>query len=479
MKRSPNENEVPTETLRSLDQDALVSVIVALREQVMELQAEVQVLKEQLGKNSGNSGNPPSSDGYRKVPRSQRQRGQRRTGGQAGHAGRTLAAVREADHVVHHAVVCVSCQRDLRDEPSLGVEKRQVFDLPMVRLEVTEHQAATKGCPQCGKLVSAVFPAEVRQAVQYGPVIKQQMVYLTQYQLVPLARTCDWLEDAYGHRPSEATVVAAQAECAEALTPFMQQLTTTLRTAEVVHLDETGMRVEGRLHWLHSVSTTHLTHYAIHPKRGQHAMTTIDIVPHLTGWAVHDGWSAYPHFTACQHALCNAHLLRDLRFVEEQPHQLWAKWMAWLLLDMKQAVAACPPTAPDLSAERLALFSQRYDDILAFARHANPPLPPATAKRRGRVKRPPAYNLLDRLTEHKSAVLAFLHDSRVPFDNNLAERDLRMMKVKQKVSGSFRSQQGAHHFCVIRSYLSTVRKHGLNVMSALNDAFRAQPFIPA
>jgi transposase len=470
--------------LNELDKGSLIAMIVELREVIAKQAALIQDLRDQLAKNSHNSGKPPSSDGLKKA-RSLREKGKRRSGGQTGHEGHTLKMVDQPDHVERHEVtICPHCAADLSTVGPDGVEKRQVFDVPPVHLEVTEHQAEVKRCPRCGQPVKGRFPAEVTQPVQYGPRLKAQAVYLTAYQLLPLARACQLFEDFYAHAPAEAFVLEAQAACRASIQSALDSIRQGLVASGMVHFDESGVRVEGCLNWLHTASTQRLTYYAIHPKRGQVGMRAIGILPQFRGRAMHDHWSPYLKFENCRHAFCNVHHLRELRFIAEQYDQTWAQDMAQLLLDIKAEVEAAPPDQNSLSPSRIAAHEQRYDDLLRQGFEANPPPDPpptgnpATGVKRGRKKQAPPRNLLDRLQQHKAETLAFMRDFRVPFDNNLAERDVRMVKVKQKVSGSFRTRAGADTFCAVRSYISTVRKHGSNVIAAIHDAFLGQPFMP-
>jgi transposase len=260
--------------------------------------------------------------------------------------------------------------------------------------------------------------------------------------------------------------------------PTLDTIQRQLIAAAVVHFDESGMRVEGRLNWLHVAGTRLLTYYNVHPKRGKEGMAAAGLLPQLRGRAVHDHWRSYFTFDNCRHALCNVHHLRELQFIVDQYEQPWAEDMAGLLLDIKAEVEAAQPEQMALSPDQLTYFEQRYDDLIEQGLIANPPPADPPAKKQGRKKQSPAKNLLDRLRDHKREVLAFMVDFRVPFDNNLAERDVRMLKVKQKISGSFRTRTGAETFCAIRSYISTVRKQGGNVIDAIYDAFVGNPFVP-
>lgn len=473
-------NDMSPDQLKQIDKESLIAIIIALQEQLAEQAALIQELRDQLAKNSRNSGKPPSSDGLKKPrPHSLRRKTGRQSGGQKGHQGHTLQMVAQADSIERHRVTrCPYCATNLKEVVSDECERRQVFDIPVVQLMVTEHQAERKQCPHCQRRVKGTFPANVTQPVQYGPRLKAQLVYLNTYQLLPWARTCELMEDFYGHRPSEALVLASNETLVNRIEPTLDAVHRQLIAADVVHFDETGIRVEGRLNWLHLASTALLTYYGVHPKRGKEGMSALGILPQLRGRAMHDHWRSYFTFDNCDHALCNVHHLRELQFIVEQYEQPWAEDMAGLLLEIKDEVEAAQSEQITLSPNRLTYFEKRYNDLIEQGLAANPPpvIPPA--KKRGRKKQSPPKNLLDRLWDHKHEVLAFMYDFRVPFDNNLAERDIRMLKVKQKVSGAFRSRTGAETFCAIRSYISTVRKHGVNVIDAIYDAFVGVPFMP-
>lgn len=469
------------EQLEQLDKGELIGLVLLLQDQMEQLSQRVKQLEDQLAKHSGNSSKPPSSDGLAKPKtRSLRKSEGRKPGGQKGHQGHTLEMKAEPDHVeVHGLAHCPHCDTDLCEVAAIDHNRRQVFDIPPVQIEVTEHQAEIKECPGCQRRVQAAFPADVTKQVQYGPRFKAQTSYLNTYQLIPVARTCELLGDFYGHAPSWDFVKQANQAVEKGSAPALAEIERQLLLAKVGHFDESGLRVAGKLHWLHSASTTLLTLYSAHQKRGQEAMNAMGILPYFSGWAVHDHWASYLAFEACNHAFCNAHHLRELQFITDQYAQPWATEMAQLLYDIKDEVVECRVDVQSLAADRLTHFKAKYDTILQQGFKLNPtPEKPAT-KKRGRPKQSPPKNLLDRLEKHKAGTLAFMYDFDIPFDNNLAERDIRMVKLKQKISGGFRTTHGADIFCNIRSYISTARKNGLRVIDVLQDAIQGNPFSPA
>ncbi len=477
---------ISKEQIRQLDQEKLVDLLLSAITRIDELEQQaakqnehIQKLEEQLAKNSRNSGKPPSSDGLKKPKtRSLRRQSGKNTGGQKGHKGQTLQIVSNPHHQeVCPLITCPHCTHDLSQITAIDHERRQLFDLPPVAIEVTEYQAEIKLCPHCQQQAKATFPEHITAPVQYGPRLKAQAVYLNQYQLLPWARTCEAFADLYNHRPTEAFLQDALQSCHQQIEPSLVAIKETLKTEKVAHFDETGMRVLGKLHWVHVASTPGLTYYDVHERRGQIGMSDIGILPEFTGRAIHDHFKSYLQFQNCLHGYCNAHHLRELQFVTEQYHQAWAAQMSQLLLAIKAAVTQAPANNRSLSPYQCKQFADVYDKILAEGFAANP-VPEKTGKK-GRPKQPPPKNLLDRLQKNKQQVLAFMYDFRVPFTNNLAERDVRMVKVKEKISGSFRTLNGAKTFCAIRSYISTVRKQGSNVLDALEFALCGNPFLPS
>ncbi len=453
-------------------------------EMIASLTARLNELEDRLAKNSRNSSKPPSSDGSvtKPEPKSLRGRSGKKPGGQKGHPGTTLSLVENPDHVLMHSPEeCEGCGRSLAEEAvASDWERRQVVDVPPLALEVSEHRSRRKRCSGCGRSTTAPFPEEASaRGVSYGPRIEALSVYLMEYQLLPYERASELLSDLFGEpAPGVGTLHSALRRSFEGLKRTEEEIEEGLSQARVGHFDETGLRVGGKGIWVHVASTAKLTHYAVHEKRGSEATEEVGILPSFRGVAVHDGWSAYQQYEQCAHALCNAHHLRELTFVEEEHEQEWAGRMKALLWEIEEAIrkeAACGQT--HLAPEKMEDFEVRYQELLEAGLASNPP-PERTTGKRGRPKQSKGKNLVDRLDKHREAVLRFMHDFRVPFDNNQAERDLRMVKVRQKISGSFRTVEGATAFLRIRGYISTLKKQGANVLLALEGVFRGNPFVP-
>lgn len=441
-----------------------------------QLELRVRELEDRLMKDSHNSGKPPSSDGLKRKPKSLREKSGRPSGGQPGHRGKTLEFCNVPDErIVHAPTACDGCGENHWEAEAVLTERRQVFDLPPMKLFVTEHQVESRRCVGCGRVSRGTFPERASQPVQYGVGVRSLLTYLQAYQLLPYARICELFQDLFGRRISEGTLSEAIQACSSRLERTEAAIREALTKANVGCFDETGLRIEKKLHWLHSASTERLTHYSAQKKRGQEGMAQAGVLPAFQGRAVHDGWASY--FTyPCAHALCNAHHLRELTFLSEGHGQAWAVEIKDLLIEMKQAVETAKEAGKSaLTKPSLRSLLKRYNLLLKKGEAANPLLPLDPVPRRGRKKQTPARNLLDRLRRYQQETLAFLYDFSVPFDNNRAEREIRMMKVQQKISGGFRSKKGAEAFCRIRGYLATARKQTHNVLFALQQAFLSQP----
>lgn len=438
------------------------------------LEARVKDLQDQIAKDSNNSSKPPSSDNSPRT-KSQRKPSGKKSGGQKGHKGQSLEMTSSPDHrEIHEVNVCGNCEASLEREIAHGHERRQVFDLPKLSIEVTEHLVEIKECPHCGADCMAQFPENVTAPVQYGQKVKALSVYLNQYQLLPLQRLSEFFEDVLGQRISEASLLTFKNELYDSLQSFEGEIKELLIQAGIAHFDETGHRVQGKRQWLHSIGTQYLTFYASHKKRGAEAMQDIGILPLFEGRAIHDYWSSYYKFD-CDHGLCNSHHFRDLTFLEERHHQTWAKSMKKLLADIHDAVDLSKERGHQkLSSKSIKKFVRRYKNIVTRGFNRQPPV--IKTGKRGKTKKGIVINFLERLRDRVSEVLAFMYDFNVPFTNNLAERDIRMVKVQQKISGTFRTQKGADIFCRIRGYISTCRKNAVNVLMAIENAFNNRAF---
>ncbi len=480
---SPKKLVISRDEIRAVytqGEDAVVALVEGLLERIAMLEERVEALENQINKNSRNSSKAPSSDGFKPRTKSQRRKSERSSGGQLGHRGSTLEWSTEVHQVEQHCVAaCSVCGQSLNDVALEAWDLRQVRDIAPIQLTVTEHQAEVKCCPQCQSLNRGEFPPQVNSVMQYGASLKGLMVYLLDYQLLPSKRVAELLSDVFGCELSEATLYTSRESCFAGLASVEAAIVQQIQQAPVLHCDETGMRVKGKLWWLHVASTDGLTFYFVHTKRGKAAMDAMGILPNEAGISVHDGFKSYAQY-ACEHALCNAHHLRELTFILERYQQIWAQELSILLCDLKQQVDDAKARAQKtLDADLVQWFEERYQALIQAGLAANPlpELLPDAVKPRGRPKQSPAKNLLDRL-QHQDHVLAFMYDFRVPFDNNQAERDLRMMKLKQKISGGFRSVKGAQMFSRIRGYISTLKKQGLNVLDALKQVFLGNPTMP-
>lgn len=444
---------------------------------VVELRAEIVGLKAQLAANSRNSSQPPSSDGLSKPPVDPSKRSLRRSsgckqGGQEGHGGARLDRVTVPDGSVEHPPErCDACGAGLAGgDAVMGGESRQVFDVPERRvLSVIEHVTTLRRC-ECGHVSCGSFPAGIGAPTQYGPGVRALGVYLHVFQHLPYDRACQALRDLVGAEVSTGTLVEWVTAAAEGLCDFDERLRALLADQPVCHFDETGARIAGRLGWVHSASTDKLTRYTAHQRRGGEAIDHAGVLPVFTGVAVHDGWAPYRNYPDCEHSLCNIHHLRELQAATEAGH-LWPIAMSCLLQDTKALVENTVAAGhTSLSPQALRELAASYKTILAMGHDEHPST---------KVKKTKAHNLLIRLERDQADVLRFAHDFRVPFSNNQAEQDIRMVKLQQKISGCWRTQDGAKRFLTIRSYLSTARKNGISALTALDQLTAGTPWLPA
>lgn len=441
------------------------------------LEDRVAVLENNYKKNSANSNKPPSTDRVRvQRPQSLRTKSGKKPGGQHGHPGQGLSFRATPDEVVIHPVKqCTHCGKHLGSRPVTEYECRQVFDLPAVRMVVTEHRSEMKACPHCHTLSKAIFPQGVSQPVQYGENVQQWAVYFTQYQLLPYHRTAGIFSDLFGHALSPSFLVANNRRCAAQVQPFVEDLKGKLHQQAVLNGDETGFYFEGSRQWLHTLCTERHSYYAVHAKRGTEAMKDMNILPQYKGVLVHDGWKPYHDF-GCEHALCNVHHLRDLTFCEQVEKSEWAAGAKAFLLALHTKVQRAKEAGAEaLSQGQWQYWRKKYDDLVGEGERLHPVAEKQKGKR-GVVKKTKTQNMIERFRKYKEQILAFAKDFVIPFGNNLAEQAIRMMKVKQKVSGCFRSRQGAEDFADIRSYIATMKKQGISIIEALRAAVNGTPF---
>lgn len=481
--------EIPQHLLEVFEQ--LNLLIEQLLRENAALKEEIIRLKDRLSKDSHNSSKPPSSDGFKKNKRNRslRKPSGKKPGGQKGHSGHTLEMVEEPDHLILHDVSeCPDCGHGLADEDTTGHELRQVFDLPPLKINVTEHRSEVKQCPACKAICKGQFPLGVSNVVQYGNRIASLSTYFTTYQLIPKERLAEMFADVFNHPISKATLFKFDKKAYQALEPFSEKAKRILLNSPVVHADESGFYCKSKRQWLHSLSTGKITHYSFHHARGKKGIEESGILPNFKGVLVHDFWAPYFKFK-CYHALCNSHLLRELIFQVEEKNSVWAENMKELLLEIKKVVDGARTHSDCLQKEILRRFEDKYSEILkegeleikANAPPVNPDSKAANkkkSKKRGPKKRSKGHNLLIRFKEYRDRILAFMYSFKVPFDNNLAERDIRMIKVQQKISGTFRTNEGAELFCRLRAYVSTAKKNNRSVLEAIADAMNGKPFCP-
>jgi len=447
-------------------------------ELLLALEAKVASLEVRLNRSSKNSDKPPSSDGLKKPPR-QGTKSKRKPGGQKGHRGTTLKFSDHPDKIIQHGLEhCQDCGISLEPVEGTVVSRRQEIEIPEKPVQIIEHQCLEKQCPGCGCRNRGQWPGHISGNVQYGLRFKAFCIYLLNYQLLPSERTGELLKTLLGYQPGGGTLQRMLDQAYAALEPIQKAIKEAVRASPVAHGDETGIRVDGQSKWLHVFSSLVYTYYYWSKYRGQKAHRADGLLPEYRGILMHDAYRSYLGYDYT-HALCNAHLLRELQALSEtDPTQRWAGQLLRLLrlawAGVKSAQAADATELSDRQHDRIvALFEQ----IVSRADQQNPPAQRQPGQR-GRLAQSAARNLIDRLIQHQQAYLRFLTDFRVPFDNNLAERDLRMSKLQQKISGCFRTEQGANIFCRIRAYISTLRKQGYELLPALISLWSDTPFLP-
>lgn len=455
--------------------ESIQAYIRYLESRIQQLEAQVHELKAKSSKDSSNSSKPPSSDGLKRKPKSLRKRSDRKQGGQQGHVGKGLDQVSNPDTTVTYTPdSCDGCSCSLNDIQGSCVEQRQVFDIIQPKIIVTEHRVEEKKCPCCGKIIRASFPENIKGHVQYGDRIRALIAYFSHEHFIPVDRICEIFEDIFGVTLSPGTCANVDEQLFTNLEVFEAGLKTHLLASCVLHFDETGIRCEKKLHWIHVASSQMATLYTMHTKRGQEAMDAAGILPKFLGTAIHDHWFPYFTYQQLRHGLCNAHHLRELIFIHEQEKESWAKRMHDLLILANIEVDKHLEQGA-LSPEILLQIEQEYQQILneGYAYHAS--LSPLPISKRGKQKQRNGKNLLDRLNEKRDCVLRFIHDFSIPFTNNQGERDIRMVKLRQKIGGCFRVFRRGRIFCRIRSYISTAHKQGWNIWDALSNAVRGSP----
>lgn len=480
MKKIENLTDENKELIHKIDLFSLQNS--TLEEENSKLMAKIKELEARLNKDSNNSSKPPSSDGLKKKKKvtNNRHNTERKTGGQEGHKGVTLNKTEVPDTIVDIPLQVYSCDcgcnlLDVDDE----TKTRQVYDI-LLQMVVTEYIVHSKKC-QCGKVHSSEFPLDVTQPVQYGNSIKALMSLLTTYHFIPLERASELIEDLFGRKPSEGTIVNTNSKLSDILEIPVNTIKEQIKASPVVHFDESGFSDNAVLKWMHVASTDFLTYYEMHKNRGYEGATSIGILPGFTGTAVHDHWMPYYKFTDCTHSECNVHVLRYLRDIHENYGQEWAQTFASMLLEIKKSVYDHKESgATSMPTQECETWLKRYHSIITDGYvEDEKKSPTVVSAKTGKKRNSKALQLLNRLNKYDIEHLAFMYDFDIPFDNNLSERDIRMQKLRQKISGSFRGVDGAKEFCRIRSYISTARKNGIRAFDAIKKAFAGEPFVPS
>ena len=452
--------------------------LVQLEEDLLKANAEIKRLQDIISKDSSNSSKPPSTDNKLTKEPNSKTGAKKKRGGQPGHKGRTLKMINNPDKVVILETTVCSCGHNLNDVQSSKMIKRQSFDLPEIKMMVTQFEQHTKVCPCCSSTNTTSFPKNITATTQYGDNLRSFIAYCNTYQMIPYDRITEMIEDLTSHRLSNGTIYNTLNSYYDKLGDYEERVKVLARNEEVLNCDETGINVKGKLHWIHTVSSSRLTYYLLHVKRGTVAIDAMEILPEYEGIAIHDHWSPYNKYN-CLHGYCNAHHLRELNFITMSEKVLWSENMHTLLSKMNTEVIKAKSRGKEKLPEyKIEQFYKHYDSICKGAKVYYPPPDKTAKKTRGRPAQPKGKNLLDRFVKHKDEVLRFSTNFSVPFTNNLAERDLRMIKVKEKISGTFASFKGGEIFARIRGYISTVKKNNRPVLEELNNVLSAKPYIP-
>ena len=463
---------------------ALIAQVANLTTTVESLNQTIKELQEQVNKNSKNSSKPPSSDGLKKPPvnkdRSLRGKSGKKQGAQDGHNGVHLSVLADPNEVKHHMHSdCTGCPyHDSCLEKACVKETRHELDTDFTVNVIAHELVLVKNCPMHGGNKQGSFPNDIKATVQYGKNLQALVVSLNTVGAVGVNRTHELLSSVFNIPLATGTIKNMVTRCASLLSDTYEEIRKRMMALGLIHCDETGTRVDGKTWWVHNASDALFTFLSIHQKRGWIGMNDAGILPEFRGITVHDCWGSYWKYTDCIHAICCAHLLRELNGIEENhPEQIWAKEFKKLLLAMKKVKDKAVEQEKDaVSYYHLHKFDKKYDEIIKTA-YAENPLPKFTGKKRGRKKKTKVLNLVSRLENYKASVCLFIKNHCVPFDNNQAERDLRMIKVKTKVSGCFRSQEGAREYLTIMSYIGTAHKHGINAYKAIREALSGNPDI--
>lgn len=462
-------------TLAKNEPETIADLVLSLLDRIDILEAKMAALE----RNSRTSSKPPSTDATnftnKPKPKSRRIKTDRKPGGQHGHDGHTLEQSDTPDHIIEHPFTksdsCPSCGLAVSPNQLANTsdyEARQVFDLPPIQIEITEHRAHKCKCSGCGNPLKAHFPDGITAPVQYGPRVQATAIYLSHYQLLPYERLSESMADLFSCSLSQGTLANIIKRAAQKAQKTDRHITEALRNSPIIHSDETGSRLNGKLHWLHVTCTNTLTSYHFDSKRGACAMERMRILPGYTGSVIHDFWKPYYRFEDCSHYLCNAHLLRELTYLHEQHDQTWAAEMIEVLLEGKRLAESALEEASTISKRNKIRIYEAYENTVNKGLTENPEPQPVPG-RRGRPKRSKTLNLLRRLENRYAEIMGFFEELGIPFDNNQAERDVRMTKVHAKISGGFRSEEHAKGFCAIRGVISTARKQSHSMIKSLTN----------